>query len=43
VVILKFGWHFHHVGIPTSEIRQDEEYPAKSKFLNLDLIQILLE
>jgi hypothetical protein len=30
-VISKLGWRFHHIGIPTTEIHQDEEYLAKYK------------
>jgi hypothetical protein len=30
-VISKLGWRFHHIGIPTNEIHQDEEYLANFK------------
>jgi hypothetical protein len=30
-VISKLGWRFHHVGIPTNQIHQDDEYLAQFK------------
>ena len=30
-VIAKLGWRFHHIGIPTNDPRQDEEYIAQFK------------
>jgi hypothetical protein len=30
-VIAQLGWRFHHIGIPTQEIQQNEEYLAKYK------------
>ncbi len=31
LVTSKFGWRFHHLGIPTSEIRKGEKYLKKYK------------
>ena len=30
-VITKLGWRYHHIGIPTNIIRQEEEYLAQFK------------
>ncbi|MCP4457601.1 MAG: hypothetical protein GY816_06185, partial [Cytophagales bacterium] len=30
--IIKWGWKYHHLGIPTNEVRPDERYIPQFKF-----------